>query len=71
MDNINKKKFITDKDEEIERLRQKDKLLKQKRGPTLEPYWNDLNEGIQAVSKSRETGVVNRHGKAAVLKQHV
>jgi hypothetical protein len=71
MDNINKKKFITDKDAEIERLRLKDELLKQKRGPTLEPYWNDLNEDIQAVSKSREVGAVNRHGKAAVLKQTV
>ena len=68
MDNINKKKFITDKDAELEKIRLKDEQLKQTRGPTLEPYWNDLNEGIQAVSKTRETGAVNRHGKVAVLK---
>ena len=61
---MNKKKFITDKDAEIERQRQKEEQLKATKMAAMEPFWQDLNENITAVSKSRETGYINRHGKA-------
>lgn len=69
MDNLNRKKFITDKDAEIEKVRLKDEQLKNGKMASLEPFWQDLNESIQNVSKQREGGLTNRHGKQAVLKQ--
>lgn len=35
----------------------------------MEPFWKDFNESIASISKQRENGFVNRHGKAAVMQQ--
>lgn len=39
MENLNRKKFITDKDAEIERVRLKDEQLKTGKMASLEPFW--------------------------------
>jgi len=69
LDNLNRKKFVTDKDAEIEKIRLKDEQLKEKKRASLEPFWQDMNESIQSVSKQREAGLINRHGKQAIIKQ--
>jgi hypothetical protein len=39
MENLNRKKFITDKDAELEKVRQKDEQLKNTKKASLEPFW--------------------------------
>ena len=69
MENLNRKKFVTDKDAEIEKIRLKDEQLKDRKRASLEPFWQDMNQSIQSVSKQREAGLINRHGKQAIAKQ--
>jgi len=69
LDNLNRKKYITDKDAEIERVRLRDEKLKDQRKARMEPFWNDFNESIASITKQREGGLINRHGKQAVMMQ--
>ena len=39
MENLNRKKFITDKDAELEKVRQKDEQLNNTKMASLEPFW--------------------------------
>lgn len=39
MENLNRKKFITDKDAELEKVRMKDEQLKNTKMASLEPFW--------------------------------
>ena len=66
LDNLNKTKFVTDRDQEIERFRLKEEQLKRSKRASVEPFWKDLSESIQNASAQREVKLVNRHGKVTV-----
>ena len=51
LENLSKKKYITEKDAEIERVRQRDEKLKDQRKARMQPFWKDFNESIASMSK--------------------
>ena len=56
IDNLNKKKFTTNIDDEAEALRQKNEEISRKRKniSNVEPFWQDFNSTITDICKQRE-----------------
>ena len=61
IDNLNKKKFTTNIDDEADRERQRNEELSRRKNVTnAEPFWQDFNSTITDICKQREEHPTNR-----------
>ena len=64
IDNLNKKKFTTNIDDEADKIRlRNEEQNKRKNMTSVEPFWQDFNSTITDICKQKEDPSVNKMGR--------